>query len=121
MDDKLYQVILKLLDKTTSSKVNWEDASRLSEGEKFRVSLGEAIVEVWDGEISYPTDDGDFIHEKKYDARVLNAYGLIVAQQEFTLKMGLPYWNVEKLFLAARSSARRSDVVLDNLLQKLGA
>lgn len=121
MDDKLYRVLLKLLEQTTSGIVKWDDASRLTEGEKFRVSFGDAIVEVWDGEVSTHDDEYGEVRERKFDAHVLNPHGLVVTQQEFTRDMGQPYQTAERLFLAARSSARRYDAVLDNLLQKLGA
>lgn len=121
MDDKLYRVLLKLLEQTTSGKVKWDDASKLTEGEKFRVSFGDAIVEIWDEEVSSHDEEYGEIWERKFDAHVLNPHGLVVTQQEFTKVMGQPYQTVERLFLAARSSARRTDAVLDSLLQKLGA
>lgn len=121
MDDKLYRVLLKLLDQTIAGKVKWDDASKLSEGEKFRVSFGDAIVEIWDGEVSTHDDEYGEVHERKFDAHVLNPQGLVVTQQVFTTDMGQLYRTAERLFLAARSSARRTDAVLDSLLQKLGA
>ena len=121
MDEKLYRVLLKLLDQTVSGKIMWDDASRISEGEKFRVSFGDAIVEIWDSDVSSYDDEYGEFSERVLHAHVLNPMGLVVAQQTFSTDLGVPYKTLEKLFLAARSSARRSDAVLDNLLQKLGA
>ncbi len=121
MDDKLYRVLLKLLEQTTSGKVKWDDASKLTQGEKFRVSFGVAIVEIWDEEVSTHDDVYGELLERKFEAHVLNPHGLVVTQQEFTTEMGQQYYTAERLFLAARSSARRTDAVLDSLLQKLGA
>ena len=121
MDDKLYRVLLKLLDQTAAGKVKWDDASRLTEGEKFRVSFGDAIVELWDKELARQSDEFGTVYDRIIVAHVLNPMGMVVAQQEFSMGMVHPYRTLEKLFLAARSSARRSDAVLDSLLQKLGA
>ncbi len=120
MDSKLHKIVVRLLARTSQGTVVWEDASRLSEGERFRVSFGDAIIEITSGEIVGNDVELGIEYLDFVCVRVLSHKGLVVAEETF--KQGeADYPAADKLFLAARSSARRSDAVLDSLLQKLGA
>ena len=122
MESKLIRIIKTLLSRTDSGDVQWEDASKLTEGEKFIASVGDSIVELRGGtERSNSVDEYGKFWLRNITVQILNAKGLVVTEHEFTEDTMRDYEIVEKLFLAARTSARRTDAVLDSLLQKLGA
>ena len=119
MDNDLLDLIDRLTHQTGSGRVQWEDASTLSGGERFRLNFGDAVVEVLDGEATQWTADGEGREVPMCRVQVLNSRGFVVAEQE--LNLGAPlYGKLTGLFEAARSSARNRRQVISNLLERIG-
>lgn len=118
MNEDLLELINRLLRQTNSSAVQWEDASTLSGGERFRINFGDAVIEVYDGEEQRAVEDGE-LYLPFYRLQVLNNRGFLVAEEEQTHE-DPHYKPLRNLFQAARSSARNTRQVLGSLLQRLG-
>lgn len=119
MEKDLLELIDRLIARSGAMAVQWEDASTLSGGERFRLNFGDVVVEVLDGETTLWKEDGEEYQMPSYRVQVLNNRGFIVAEQE--LSLGAPlYAKLAGLFDVARASARNRRQVLSNLLDRIG-
>lgn len=119
MDKVLAEVVDRLISQTRAGKVQWEDVSTMSGGERFRVNFGDMLVDVREGERVEQSDLHGETHVSYIRVQVLNDRGFVVASAEHDI--GGPYHRkLGELLDTARASARRREALLENLLQRLG-
>ncbi|NQD80918.1 hypothetical protein HP436_12100 [Pseudomonas sp. CrR14] len=104
---KLYELILKLYEKTSVGEVIWEPTAR--EDRYITVSGGFSIVIIQEG-VDYRLvifDDLDREVENCTDVDLRNTGGT-------------PFKHMQALFLSAKRSALRADNIIDEILNSLG-
>ena len=120
MKPKLLDIILRIIERSERGSVEWEDASTLSTGEKFRAVVGETIVETSEYSKFFEDDYGREVEERFIRIQILNSAGRIL--EDITVSdSNASFELATQLFKTARGKSRKSEEILDRLLQKLGA
>lgn len=120
MSDKLWTLVEKLAAQTRAKKLTWEDKSGLSQGEQFQVVFGDTLVEIKKDETRHWDGDGEEVWIPSIRLEVRNQRARIVALLEADERQ-IEYNRLEPLFDLALANARNQEVIIDSLLQKLGA
>jgi len=119
MDKDLLELVDVLIRRSGSPNVQWEDASTLSGGERFRLNFGDTVVEISDGEVTRWRDEDEGRLFPMYRLQVLNNRGFVVAEQELA-ECDPMYGKLDTLFETARSNSRKRENVISNLLDRIG-
>ncbi len=120
MRPKLLDIILRIIEQSQRGSVEWEDASTLSTGEKFRAVVGETIMETSEHSRFFEDEYAREVEEKFIRIQILNAAGRILEDKTVS-EASADFELATQLFETARSKSRKSEEILDRLLQKLGA
>jgi hypothetical protein len=112
MNEKLDQVVQRLLDQTKGGKIEWQDVGNDILGERFQVNLGDTLVLIsQEEEQDEDTPNSYLVHR----FQILNKQARLVAEKVYTTHNSPG----QLLYISAFANARKPDLVIDNLLQKL--
>ena len=114
MDAKLLRILHATLEKTESGALEWQSF----DPDSFRTRIGSGSLHIQRGSAEGSSDGEHFFPITTYSVQVADNQGRIVAEAEIGERVE-GFGVFDRLFLAARKSALRSDHVLDDMLKTL--